>query len=341
MDNKSKRDNSDDTNKQENVPSSSQFKAMFKELLDEAKGDILSQVKENIDQIYADFESVAIDDEETSSCTVASDPGITDKIANFVQLPEQSIAAEAGPSDDGSFQNLAAEFSVAEQFSPAITPGLADIVNSLLKDKLPKEKLAEVQAKYTRPENCPNLVSPKVNKQIWQQMRQETRNTDSSLQKTQSLLVSGLCAVLEVCNIAVEDQKCKLAHAAVLLLAANREVNMRRRDLIRPDLNKQFSSLCNPSIAISAYHFGDDLNKEVEELTKSNKLSGKVTPKHRSDYRPAPYKIPFGRGTRGRGRFNQPSGRGRGARPYTSFLGVGRGQSRPPPNSRTPTSKGQ
>ncbi len=100
-----------------------QFKAMFKELLDEAKGDILSQVKENIDQIYADFESVAIDDEESSSCTVASDPGITDKIANFVQLPEQSIAAEAGPSDDGSFQNLAAEFSVAEQFSPAITPG--------------------------------------------------------------------------------------------------------------------------------------------------------------------------------------------------------------------------
>ena len=49
---------------------------MFKELLDEAKGDILSQVKENIDQIYADFESVAIDDEESSSCTVASDPGI-------------------------------------------------------------------------------------------------------------------------------------------------------------------------------------------------------------------------------------------------------------------------
>ena len=126
----------------------------------------MSQVKENIDQMYADFESVAIDDEESSSCTVASDPGITDKIANFVQLPEQSIAAEAGPSDDGSFQNLAAEFSVAEQFSPAITPGLADIVNSLLKDKLPKEKLAEVQAKYTRPENCPNLVSPKVNKQI-------------------------------------------------------------------------------------------------------------------------------------------------------------------------------
>ncbi len=172
-------------------------------------------------------------------------------------------------------------------------------------------------------------------------MRQETRNTDSSFRRLKAFWSQVFVLSWKCVNIAVEDQKCKLAHAAVLLLAANREVNMRRRDLIRPDLSKQFSSLCNPSIAISAYLFGDDLNKEVEELTKSNKLSGKVTPKHRSDYRPAPYKIPFGRGTRGRGRFNQPSGRGRGARPYTSFLGVGRGQSRPPPNSRTPTSKGQ
>ncbi len=236
-------------------------------------------------------------------------------------MPEQSIAAEAGPSDDGSFQNLAAEFSVAEQFSPAIKPGLADIVNSLLKDKLLKEKLAEVQAKYTRLENCPNLVSPKVNKQIWQQMRQETRNTDSSLQK----------AVLEVCNIAVEDQKCKLAHAAVLLLAANRKVNMRRRDLIRPDLNKQFSSLCNPSIAISAYLFGDDLNKEVEELTKSNKLSGKVTTKHRSAYHPAPYKITFDRVARGEVVLISPVEEAE-EQDHTS---------RPPSNSRTPTSKGQ
>jgi hypothetical protein len=61
-------------------------------------------------------------------------------------------------------------------------------------------------------------------------MRQETRNTDSAFQKTQGLLISGLCAVLEVCNVSDGDKKSKLAHAAVLLLTANREFNMKRRD---------------------------------------------------------------------------------------------------------------
>ncbi|CAB4027812.1 Hypothetical predicted protein [Paramuricea clavata] len=152
-------------------------------------------------------------------------------------------------------------------------------------------------------------------------MRQETRNTDSALQKTQGLLISGLCAVLEVCNVSDGDKTSKLAHAAVLLLTVNREFNMKRRDLIRPDLNKQYGALCNPSTAISTYLFGDELNKEVEELTKSNKLSNKVLTKPRSDYRAEPYRVPFGRGARGRGRFNQTSGRGRGSKSYSSFLG--------------------
>ena len=43
--------------------STSQLKNMFKELLDETKRDILTQVKDNIDQIYSDFEMVCIDNE--------------------------------------------------------------------------------------------------------------------------------------------------------------------------------------------------------------------------------------------------------------------------------------
>jgi hypothetical protein len=38
------------------------------------------------------------------------------------------------------------EFSVEEKTSPAIIPELAEIVNSLLRDRLAKEKLSEVQA---------------------------------------------------------------------------------------------------------------------------------------------------------------------------------------------------
>ena len=203
--------------------------------------------------------------------------------------------------------SLADEFSVLEKTSPAIDANLAEKVKSLLTEKLTKEKLAEVQNKYLRPENCTNLVAPKINKQIWQQLRQETRNNDSAFQKAQSLLLSGLYAVLQLCNSANGDQRNVLTHTAVLLLSANRELNLKRRDLIRPDLKKQYSPLCNPSTALSTFLFGDDLNKEVEELTKSQKLSNKVTPKRRME----PYKVPASRGVRGRGPFSQSAGRGR------------------------------
>lgn len=177
-----------------------------------------------------------------------------------------------------------------------------------------------MQNKYRRPENCTNLVVPKINKQIWQQLRQETRNLDSAFQKAQSLLLSGLYAVLQTCNSSSGQQKNVLTHAAVLLLSSNRELNLKGRDLIRPDLNKQYASLCNSSTPVSSFLFGDELNKEVEELTKSHKLSSKVTPRKRME----PYKVPSGRGVRGRSRLNRCGGRRN--TPASPFLGRGRGQ---------------
>ena len=196
---------------------------------------------------------VTLDNEVAGSLAGVSDPGLTGKIESFVQpVQADTLPDDQGSSSvDASFQTLADEFSVSERTSVPISIGLAEIVNGLLKDKLPKEKLQEVQPKYVRPENCPNLVPPKVNKQIWQQMRQDTRNTDSALQKAQGLMIAGLCAVLEVFNKSVGDLKRILTHSTVLLLAANREFNLKRRDLIRPDLNKHYGSLCNPSMAIS------------------------------------------------------------------------------------------
>ena len=316
-------------------PATSELNATFAELLESAKKDILSNVQESIDQIYADFEYV---ESETEGVQAQGNPeantntAVATKIDNFIQ-PKPSELGEGSSSD--SFRSLAEEFSVAEKTAPAIDSNLAEIVKSLLLEKLPKDKLEEVQSKYLRPENCTNLVAPKINKQIWQQLRQETRNNDSAFQKAQSLLLSGLYAVLQTCNGSSGEQKNVLTHAAVLLLSSNRELVLKRRDLIRPDLNKQYASLCNPSTPVSSFLFGDELNKEVEELTKSHKLSNKVTPKKRME----PYKVPSGRGARGRGRFSQSGGRGK--TPASSFLGRGRGQTWSQQNPKQTSTKTQ
>ena len=105
------------------------------------------------------------------------------------------------------------------------------------------------------------MVAPKRNKQIWQQLHEETKNNDSAFQKAQSLLLLGLYALLQTCNSSSGEQKIVFTHAAVLLLSSNRELVLKRRDLIRPDLNKQYASLRNPSIPVSSFLFGDELKK--------------------------------------------------------------------------------
>ena len=148
-------------------PSLSEFKAMFAELLDGTKKDILAQVQESIEQVYADFEYVETDPEggEAGSVTSPDAAAVVTKIDDFVQ-PKTSDNVEGSCS--GSFKVLAEEFSVAQKTSPAIDANLADIVNSLLTEKLSKVKLTEVQNKYQRPENYTDLVAPKINKQTWQ-----------------------------------------------------------------------------------------------------------------------------------------------------------------------------
>ena len=60
-----------------------------------------------------------------------------------------------------------------------------------------------------------------------------------------------------------------LTHSIVLSLAANLELNIKRRDLLRSDVNKQYAALCNPSTPVSKYLFGDDLNN----LSKASNLA--------------------------------------------------------------------
>lgn len=51
------------------------------------------------------------------------------------------------------------------------------------------------------------------------------------------------------------------------------ELNLCRRELIRPDLNDQYRQLCNSQTPISKLLFGDDLLKVVKDITESNKVS--------------------------------------------------------------------
>ena len=225
------------------------------------------------------------------------------------------------------FDTILTELNPEKAHGPPICEKLAVLVNSLLKEGLSKDQLA-MKKEYLKPENCPMLEAPKVNTMLWGQLEQEPKNLDLSLQKGQGHLMSSLYALLKVCNQLIDKADGKemltmLTHAVVLSLSANRQLNLSRRELLRPHLNKNYQALCNPAVPITTNLFGDDLNKQVDDLTKANKIGLKVEGSGKQHFHP------YGRGSRARGRYRlNYGGRGRSSTATEgrgSFLGSGRG----------------
>ena len=69
---------------------------------------------------------------------------------------------------------------MAEKTAPAIDEKLAQLVSSLIPEKLSKTKLDELMDKYPRPDNCPLLVAPKCNKVVWHQLQPPPKTTDTA-----------------------------------------------------------------------------------------------------------------------------------------------------------------
>ena len=59
----------------------------------------------------------------------------------------------------------------------------------MVKTKLSKENAKDKLAKYNRPQNCENLVSTRVNPQIWAKMRSSSKSRDFRMQKIESSML--------------------------------------------------------------------------------------------------------------------------------------------------------
>ena len=62
------------------------------------------------------------------------------------------------------------------------------------------------------------------------------------------------------------------------------EVNLKRRELIKPDLNDPFKQLCSSQNPVTKMQFGDDLPKSGKEISETNKVGAKVSSKHPAQY---------------------------------------------------------
>ena len=65
------------------------------------------------------------------------------------------------------------------------------------------------------------------------------KKADMGMQKCQKLCMAAMYAILEASRGAFGTIKANLVHALVLILSGHRKLNLKRRELLRPDLKRQ------------------------------------------------------------------------------------------------------
>ena len=191
------------------------------------------------------------------------------------------------PYNEGNFEvlNSLRQELKKEETGPQVNAELANVVNAMVKEGLPEKKLQE-KLKYHRPENCESLTKVSVNQSIWDHLTPAARLQDVRLQKVQTSIIKGMCALTMTVDRCVDhiplisngNDLLKSATDALALFAnANSELNQRQRELIKPDLHDKYKHLYSSSLAITDQLFGYDLPKQVKELTDVHRIGKKLS----------------------------------------------------------------
>jgi hypothetical protein len=184
------------------------------------------------------------------------------------------------------------EMKTAEM-GPKVNNDLAEIVNGLVQKGLSEEKLQDKLNKYPSPENCKALSKVRVNQLIWDNLQPNTRSQDLRFQKVQTALIKGMAAIVRATDTALAHVTTlpagkeiveSMTDAIALCAHANSELNICRKELIKPDLHEDYKHLCLASVPSSSQLFGDDISKQVKDLTEINKVGRKMTRHNNKPY---------------------------------------------------------
>ena len=189
--------------------------------------------------------------------------------------------------NDPLLSEIAEDLLNADESGPAAEKQLADFINNLWSKKLPDSKLKDKSAKYLRPANCETLATPRVNPEIWDKLSHSVKQQDlrsSSTQKTVGTAGAVLCKSIEML-LEMKNSKqpksdsdiqklIKLNTDAVALLGhAHVDLSHRRRESIKPHLNKDYAGLCASHVPVTALLFGNDLQTQLNNIRASNRVS--------------------------------------------------------------------
>ena len=67
-----------------------------------------------------------------------------------------------------------------------------------------------------------------------------------------------------------------MTHGVTLMLAAHHHINMFHREQIKPDLHRDFKSICSNNCPITTDLFSEDLPKRLKDIGDANREGNKA-----------------------------------------------------------------
>ena len=257
-------------------------------------------------------ESESSDQEDLSDPGMAgnSPGGISNQVNDLLQSTESAKNCSKA-NEDEVLGELSKLYESEGTVSDPINAKLASLVDKMVKTSLSEEKVREKHEKYNRLENCENLINTRVNPEIWTKVRSNTRSRDLKMQKLETSLLKSMIPIVKMSDKLLElksnsksasqsdvSEFLQLSLDSLALMGHSiNEVDIKRRELIKPDLNDQFKQLCGSHTPVTKLLFGDDLPKSVKEISETNKVGVKVSSKPPTHYNKQQKRSTFPHGT--------------------------------------------
>ena len=202
-------------------------------------------------------------------------------------------------------------FGIEEVAGPPIDTFIAKGITNVLELGLKQEIHTPLLEKHMPPSNCERLEVPKCHDLIFKQVSKNTRMTDIRLQAIQKDLTKGISCMANVMEqMSDDDNKKNLADALSLICNGSHSLDAYRLTCFKPDLHKDYASLCTNTAKPIRNPLFKDLTEEAKAIAESVKITNKIKKRH---YNTHPYKPFLGSGGPQRKRkYNQ-------GRPYNNF----------------------
>ena len=203
---------------------------------------------------------------------------------------EQSVisSGKRKADDDKPLSRLSSmskRFKIKEVCSDDVDQTLAEHVTDLLHNGMDEEQYKEVTKDDVngRPEHCTGLTVVRTNQLVWDLIAPSTQQIDKKLQYIEKSVITSAIIMTTTVNDMAKDESCGNSQwidnyndSLALLGHCNRQINLLRRDLIKPDLCWDYVHLCAPSLPYINFLFGDDVSKSAKEIETCNKLGSRI-----------------------------------------------------------------